>query len=203
MRDIASGGTTGIGSVLLIRGVDVVTRWEEVLERLVGVEGGSGRGLKRVVGLRDRGTGGSWGFGFVEMRSAEVSSTSRFLSPLVDRHSVCSYVSLVPSFQFAKALLAHALSPVENPSGFQISRSSRPVSVSYANASAFLPQPGGGEGSIPGSVKGLGGVAGPVRYWDGGASVVELYAKGWEAAEAGDLDDFLSFGLEPEVLLSC
>lgn len=59
--------------MLLIRGVDVVTRWEEVLERLVNVEGGSGKGVKRVIGLRDRGTGGSWGFGFVEMRSAEVS----------------------------------------------------------------------------------------------------------------------------------
>ncbi|KAL7411546.1 hypothetical protein BDY24DRAFT_417075 [Mrakia frigida] len=155
MRDIAPGGT---GSVLLIRGVDVVTRWEEVLERLVNVEGGSGKGVKRVIGLRDRGTGGSWGFGFVEMRSAE----------------------------FAKAFLAHAHSPTENPSGFQISRSSRPVSVSYANASSFLPQPGGGEGCIPGWTKGIGGVAGPVKYWDAGASIVELYAQGWEAAEASD-----------------
>lgn len=87
--------------------------------------------------------------------------------------------------QYAKALLAHAHSPTENPSGFQISRSSRPVSVSYANEASFLPQPGGGQDCISGSTKGIGGLNGSVKYWDTGASVIELYAQGWEAAEAG------------------
>lgn len=56
--------------------------------------------------------------------------------------------------------------------------------MSAGNAATFVPQPGGGEGCIAGSVNGLGGCTGPVSYWDHGAAVVELYAQGWEAAEA-------------------
>jgi hypothetical protein len=63
----------------------VLTRWEEVMGRLKGITGAEdgsspGRGVKRLLGMKDRETGGSFGFCFVEMRSSEVSFLSSFRS---------------------------------------------------------------------------------------------------------------------------
>ncbi|CED84482.1 RNA-binding protein RBM5 and related proteins, contain G-patch and RRM domains [Phaffia rhodozyma] len=197
MRDIG-GNEGGENRVLLIRGVDVLARWKEVLDRVVqevfefsksqtqtsgqdeyntdstrpSTEVGS-TFITRLIGIRDKETGGSWGFCFLEMRTAE--------------HAI--------------GLLNRVLSPTIHPTGFRLDPSPKPVSISYANPAAFGPKKlssvgisGQGKVIDGGGQFGLGGTSETVAYWDDGAELVEVWAEGGKEAAAADaeLASFLS-----------
>ncbi|WVR04075.1 hypothetical protein IAU60_001074 [Kwoniella sp. DSM 27419] len=116
MRDI---GTPGDGKrVLLLRGLDSGTSGEEVITRMsqevARMLGKSGREAEaentivRMVLVIDRDAHSSWGYGFVELATAELAS----------------------------AMLPFLLSPQHQPNGFLINHV--PVAASFADPSAFI-----------------------------------------------------------------
>ncbi|EMD34516.1 hypothetical protein CERSUDRAFT_67488 [Gelatoporia subvermispora B] len=150
----ANDGTRDIGNtqapVLLFRGLDPLSGPQAIAQAMknssgVGKEGG--KGMRRIILIKDKGTMASWGFAFVEF---------------VD----------VPS---ASAVLGATMSPQLHPSGFRIS--DRPVAASFAHPYSFQPLPDYSlrdEACLSSSL-GLGGVEGTwVRYWDEASTAAVL-----------------------------
>ncbi|WWD16770.1 hypothetical protein CI109_101202 [Kwoniella shandongensis] len=121
MRDIGSPG--GGKRVLLLRGLDSGTTANEVVSRMsqeiarmmgkIGREIAAEGTIVRVVLILDRAARSSWGYGFIELATAELAS----------------------------ALLPFLLSPQHQPNGFLINYV--PVAASFANPAAFVPTPAG------------------------------------------------------------
>ncbi|KAI0781294.1 hypothetical protein BD413DRAFT_600684 [Trametes elegans] len=139
-------GTRDIGNtqapVLLFRGLDPLSGPQAIAQAMKtsagpGKEGG--KGMRRIILIKDKTTTASWGFAFVEF---------------VD-------------VQSAAAVLAATMSPQLHPNGFRIS--DRPVAASFAHPYSFQPLPDYSlkdEASLASSLS-LGGAEGMwVRYWD-------------------------------------
>ncbi|KAF9264920.1 hypothetical protein L218DRAFT_972483 [Marasmius fiardii PR-910] len=147
-------GTRDIGNqptpVLLFRGLDPLSGPQAIHQTMrtsagPGKEGG--KGMKRIILIKDKVTMASFGFAFVEFINTES----------------------------ATAVFANAMSPQIHPSGLRIS--DRPVAVSYANPDSFQPIAEimlRDESCLTSSVA-LGGVDGTwVRYWDESSTVAVL-----------------------------
>lgn len=137
MRDI---GPAGAGKrVLLLRGLDYHASSTDVLRRLaqeiarmlgkVGREKEAEKAVCRSVVMIDRAGRSSWGFGFVELATADVSCPS----PDVATQLI--------GYQLASALLPWLLSPASQPQGFCINQ--RPVAASFVNPGTFILTPAG------------------------------------------------------------
>lgn len=140
-QDMGSAG--GGNRVLLLRMLDWNTRGEVLIHRLSqeiarmlgkqGREHEAAQAIVRAATIHDMvGRNASWGFAFVELVTAEVSSRRRPLL-LINR--------LLNSGQLATALLSFLLSRESQPQGFLIA--DRPIGASFASSSAFVPFPAG------------------------------------------------------------
>ncbi|KAL0578451.1 hypothetical protein V5O48_003551 [Marasmius crinis-equi] len=150
----SNDGTRDIGNqptpVLLFRGLDPLSGPQAIHQTMrasagPGKEGG--KGMKRIILIKDKVTMASFGFAFVEFIDAES----------------------------ARAVFANAMSPQLHPAGLRIS--DRPVAVSYANPDSFQPVAEvmlRDEAALTSS-SALGGVEGTwVRYWDESSTVAVL-----------------------------
>jgi RNA-binding protein 5/10 len=194
MRDIGPNG--GGNRVLLIRGLDVLTRGDEVvcrigeeIDRLVGREQVGSilgrRAIQRVIMISDVRTKVGWGFGFVEFFQPEVGCV-----PWLDRRW---------PLQLATNLLAHLQSPVSQPRGFVLhSAPHRPVASSFANPTSFAPIDAGSEStdgcvqaSGPGGIGG-GAFSGWCSYWDERAEATETLGGAGDGGIDEKLDAYLA-----------
>ncbi|KAL0071620.1 hypothetical protein AAF712_001477 [Marasmius tenuissimus] len=147
-------GTRDIGNqptpVLLFRGLDPLSG-PQAIHQTMRISAGHGReggkGMKRIILIKDKVTMASFGFAFVEF--VDIAS--------------------------ATTVFANAMSPQLHPSGLRIS--DRPVAVSYANPDSFQPVAEvmlRDEAALTSSMA-LGGVEGTwVRYWDESSTVAVL-----------------------------
>ncbi|KAJ8078512.1 hypothetical protein PM082_012794 [Marasmius tenuissimus] len=147
-------GTRDIGNqptpVLLFRGLDPLSG-PQAIHQTMRISAGHGReggkGMKRIILIKDKVTMASFGFAFVEF--VDIAS--------------------------ATTVFTNAMSPQLHPSGLRIS--DRPVAVSYANPDSFQPVAEvmlRDEAALTSSMA-LGGVEGTwVRYWDESSTVAVL-----------------------------
>lgn len=121
----------------------MLTRFEDVMTRLRGVveaEDGSspGKGVKRVLGMKDRETGASIGFCFVEMRTTDVSRiVSGFVLILMFAHHMCASALLL----FSSCSIS-----LHDPSSLTVTRPSR---IPLASLSPRPPAPFRSRSPIP------------------------------------------------------
>ncbi|CDO69037.1 hypothetical protein BN946_scf184834.g44 [Trametes cinnabarina] len=160
----SNDGTRDIGNtqapVLLFRGLDPLSGPQAIAQAMKtsagpGKEGG--KGMRRIILIKDKVTTASWGFAFVEF---------------VD-------------VQSAAAVLAATMSPQLHPNGFRIS--DRPVAASFAHPYSFQPLPEFSlrdEACLMSSPS-LGGTEGVwVRYWDEASTAAVLEFKVEEPAQS-------------------
>ncbi|KXN87742.1 RNA-binding protein 5-A [Leucoagaricus sp. SymC.cos] len=163
-RANANDGTRDIGNtqapVLLFRGLDPLSGPQAIHQAMLyssGPNKKSGKGMKRIILIKDKVTMASFGFAFVEF---------------ID-------------IQSASAVLAATMSPQIHPNGFRIS--DRPVAASFAHPYSFQPVTdflSRDEACLTSSIS-LGGVEGTwVRYWDESATVAVLEFEVDEATQA-------------------
>ncbi|KAI3610452.1 rna-directed rna polymerase 2 [Moniliophthora roreri] len=153
-RGNQNDGTRDIGNsqtaVLLFRGLDPLSGPQAIHQAMRSSAGpgkDGGKGMKRIILIKDRVTMASFGFAFVEFVDIQSAST----------------------------VLANSMSPQIHPAGFRIS--DRPVAVSFANPESFQPIAEimlRDETCLTSSLA-LGGVEGTyVRYWDESSTVAVL-----------------------------
>ncbi|GJJ11996.1 hypothetical protein Clacol_006234 [Clathrus columnatus] len=153
-RRSGNDGTRDIGNtqapVVLLRGLDFSSSPDIVAQGLrtsAGPEKEGAKGMTRIVLIKDKYSGASWGFAFVEFIDVQSSST----------------------------FLAELMSPQLHPSGFRIAE--RPVAASFAHPYSFQPLADDmirDDGCVSATVA-MGGLEGGwARYWDDSAMVEEL-----------------------------
>jgi RNA-binding protein 5/10 len=165
-RASTNDGTRDIGNapspVLLFRGLDPLSGPGAITQAMYNSGGPgkqAGKGMRRIILIKDKVTMTSWGFAFVEFVDIQVRATHP-----------CGPTLLIV-FQSASAVFASTMSAQLHPNGFQISE--KPVAVSFAQLYSFQPvDPMHRDEACLKSTSVLGGSDhGWVRYWDPASSV--------------------------------